>query len=138
MKTVSIIICLVALGFLIQCSGRQPREEREAFKSHTIDHTRFTKPCTSCHETDRPSLAIADGKDSDELTEDDIHGYGGNCVLCHEYDEDKPWKTVSFDHPKKIETCLSCHETARPSRSSHPQDGDCQNCHNTDEWLPLK
>lgn len=126
---------LLLVGTTLISCYRKPEEERQSFRSVEVDHSSFTQECTECHEVDRPTLLSAKSA-KDKNDSDFIHGQKKPCSLCHEYDQEKPWKTISYSHPSNISTCLSCHETTRPKPESHPKEGDCIGCHATDSWTP--
>ncbi|MCX6130945.1 MAG: hypothetical protein NTX25_18045 [Proteobacteria bacterium] len=99
------------------------------FASPTPDHSRFTEPCSSCHESTR----LAATKDLVTVA----HGFGRNCGECHQYDAKAPtWAPLSYSHKPTPTACLGCHslpgEAAKFKATAHNSGqlrGDCAPCH---------
>ncbi len=44
---------------------------------------------------------------------------------------------VNFDHSTITKDCAQCHESERPARETHPQTGDCMDCHTYPDWAQI-
>lgn len=118
----------VLLGVLLAaCGGKQPQIADSRFKLPTVDHTRFTDPCATCHESTRlPS--------SDELQLGSpvkvAHGLGASCgqANCHVYNPTTLWKPIAFTHNPAPTSCWGCHAVTRET-GGHEARGDCVSCH---------
>lgn len=116
---------LAALG--AACGGKQPQISDTRFKLPTVDHSRFTDPCASCHESSRlpPSAELQAG-----VPINVAHGLGASCgqANCHVYNATTLWKPVAYTHNPAPTSCWGCHAVTREA-GGHAARGDCKTCH---------
>lgn len=118
----ALILLLLALS--AGCAGDRTPTPAANFESAIPDHTKFTDPCSTCHESSRYPLV-----------DNVVHGFGRDCAECHAYTPTTPWKPLPFSHFPKPKECLGCHPKDRPA-APHVQVLDCAGCHKFPTWLP--
>ena len=101
-----------------------------------FDHSKFLSVnCSQCHIGRRPAS-------------DPVHGGGDDCITCHTAEFNsagvRSWANVThFNHTPKPASCLSCHDSKRPTSLEPHQAGqlggdkqECASCHNYPSWKP--
>jgi NAD-dependent SIR2 family protein deacetylase len=86
-------------------------------------HTPLPAACIGCH-----------GNEPRSSNPFHAQTYDPECATCHHSYPD--WTPATFAHLPKPTRCYDCHESQRPTTSTHPAAGDCLGCHATSAWLP--
>ncbi len=125
----SLLSMLIGLC-VVQCGVKQPAVQNKKFANPVADHTRFTDPCSSCHESTRL------GATKDLVTVP--HGFGRDCAECHEYLATGPsWGPKAYTHNPTPKACLGCHSLPgemskfgkTTAHGGGQLRGDCAPCH---------